>query len=370
MASNETSEWAHLDQNYTGNFSGEYFVETLPSNTMVTLSVIFGLSVLLSAGSNIMVALVLITGNRKKNTFNVFLLNLAISDWTLSTISLPFLFHATMAAEWKFGSKMCTAVPLILKVSQLSSIFTLTAIGIERYRAVVHPLLPPITTAKKTCAVAFIWLAALLISFPKLKFMSTVRYLIDGREIELCGERWPETHDPDLKVVYVWGLFTLTYMLPMVTLLVCYIRTGCKLLRDRIPGNFDTGLNSLQNRAKRKAFRTLVSVVILFAVCWLPGNLYNLVVITYNQHYLLNHQDLTMTLRACLYIWVVLTDALVNPIVYMFLSESFALEIRRLKLSCLKRLGTGVVREGPSTTRTRSTTYSLRSLTSSSKRSF
>ncbi|XP_070535203.1 prolactin-releasing peptide receptor-like [Ptychodera flava] len=375
MYKNETSCADVFTQNYTvaANDSDENVeLPALPRGTVLSLSIVFAAGVFLSAVSNVVVACVIILGNHKSRSFNVFLFNLTISDWTLSTICLPFLFESTLTVEWKFGKVMCTAVPLILKVSQIASVFSLMAIWIDRNRAVMHPWVSEISTLKKVCAVLLIWSLAFLIACPKLKFMKTVDLPVNGELLHFCTEVWPAAESLDFKLIYIWALFIVTYVVPMVTLFGCYLRMGMKLLRDEIPGLADERRNTLQRRAKRKAFRTLVSVIILFAVCWLPSNLYNLVLISYKSSFFKTRQQLTMTLRACLFIWIVLSDAVINPFVYMFLSDRFAREVERLRITCLRlgrRESDDVSGASYTRRRSRSGTLSVRSLTTTSGRS-
>ncbi|XP_077989818.1 substance-K receptor-like [Glandiceps talaboti] len=78
-----------------------------------------------------------------------------------------------------------------------------------------------------------------------------------------------------------------------------------------------------------KTIRTLISIVILFAICWLPVNLYNLVLVTYNPEYLETHRLTADVIRACSYIWPILSDSIFNPIVYVFLSDEFRSDMSR-----------------------------------------
>ncbi|XP_070535070.1 tachykinin-like peptides receptor 86C [Ptychodera flava] len=236
--------------NYSSNSSVyPWSLPTLPDGRAIALSTVFAIGVGVSAVSNIVVAWVLIVGGRKKRSFNVFLLNLAVSDWTLSTVCLPFMFESTLSGEWIFGEAMCTAIPFILKVSQIVSIFSLVAIGLDRYRAVMYPLQPTITPRKKLVAIIAIWCAAILLTSPKLKYLTMIQFSYGGKTFRFCAEKWPKRSP---MVTYVWVLFTLTYMIPLVVLLVCYLRMGVKLVRGQLPGCADERRDKLQKRAKRK----------------------------------------------------------------------------------------------------------------------
>ncbi|XP_070535204.1 prolactin-releasing peptide receptor-like [Ptychodera flava] len=366
MELNESSPVDACVENCTANNSiVGWELPALPHGTVVTLSTVFAVGVGLSATSNLVVACALIAGSRKKRSFNVFLLNLAGADWTLSTICVPFLFESALTGEWKFGGLTCVIVPFIFKVSKIVSVFSLVAIGIDRYRAVMYPLFPSITPRKKCVVIFFIWCLAVILSCPKLKYLKMLQVPYKGEILHFCIEKWPNRR---LMVVYVWGMFVLTYFVPMVILTVCYVRMGIRLVKGQLPGCANERRDKLQKKAKRKAFRTLISVIILFAVCWLPINLYNIVIISYNIRFLKTHPLLIRTLRACVYIWVISYGAVVNPFVYMFLSNKFARDIKRIKIFCLKRMGRNYTCELSSSTTNRTTLINSHAMQSLKKR--
>ncbi|XP_077989805.1 prolactin-releasing peptide receptor-like [Glandiceps talaboti] len=102
------------------------------------------------------------------------------------------------------------------------------------------------------------------------------------------------------------------------------------LWRHKRPGCSDIDDESRLRKAKVKTIRTLISIIVLFVVCWLPVNLYNLVLVTYNPEYLETHPLTADVIRACTYIWPILSDAIFNPIVYVFLSDKFRSDMSKV----------------------------------------
>ncbi|XP_077989819.1 prolactin-releasing peptide receptor-like [Glandiceps talaboti] len=133
--------------------------------------------------------------------------------------------------------------------------------------------------------------------------------------------RWPTSRTVNLFDLFIWAMFIMTFIIPMAILSTCYIRVIVVLWRHKRPGCTDIDDESRLRKTKVKTVRTLISIVILFAICWLPVNLYNLVLVTYNPDYLETHPLTTDVIRACTFIWPILSDSIFNPIVYVFLSD-------------------------------------------------
>ncbi|XP_077989891.1 neuropeptide Y receptor type 5-like [Glandiceps talaboti] len=236
---NETLD--SYEHTYSYEFDGEF--EPIPVGTETILIAMFIIGSIISAAVNIVVISFMIYGKKRKRSLNSLVLNLAISDWTLGLVCLPFLFSSTFMNGWAFGEVLCKFIPFVFKVSQIVSIVTMTAIGIERYHVVMYPLHIKASSKQIAALIALTWLVSFGIASPKF------------------------------------------------------------------------------------AIHTFVSIVVLFTLCWLPLNLYNVVLISYNSNYLRTHPQTTKIIRASLFIWVVMADTVINPIVYVFLSNKFRSDI-------------------------------------------
>ncbi|XP_070533436.1 substance-K receptor-like isoform X2 [Ptychodera flava] len=149
---------------------------------------------------------------------------------------------------------------------------------------------------------------------------------------------------------------------------VCYFRAAFKLGRRKLPGSSNQTRDKQQLRVKRKAMATLISAVILFAICWLPVHVYNLFFLTYNPQYLQSRPKITMTARACVFVWMVIVDAVINPVIYVFISDRFKRDICRLSFTCRRAVKRFRVKSsGKETTSCKTTMSDLR--TTSQQRS-
>lgn len=83
---------------------------------------------------------------RMKTVTNYFIANLAVGDILMSLFCVPFSFFSTLLLQyWPFGSMLCHLVNYSQAISVLVSAYTLVAISIDRYIAILWPLRPRIS---------------------------------------------------------------------------------------------------------------------------------------------------------------------------------------------------------------------------------
>ncbi|XP_073967349.1 cholecystokinin receptor type A-like [Choristoneura fumiferana] len=95
---------------------------------------------LLSVSGNCMVIATLASNKRMRTVTNVYLLNLAISDFLLGVFCLPFTLVGQIYRRFLFGAALCKLIPFLQAVSVSVDVWTLVAISLERYFAICRPL--------------------------------------------------------------------------------------------------------------------------------------------------------------------------------------------------------------------------------------
>ncbi|XP_070533434.1 neuropeptide Y receptor type 5-like isoform X1 [Ptychodera flava] len=216
MAQQYAAMLSNDSESYSYYYEDVYSLPRMDQAAVHILSPIFILGVVVSTVGNIVVILVITCKKNSKASFNTLILNLAISDWTLSLLCLPFVFTSAVMGEWIFGDVICRLAPFALKVSEIVSIFTLTAIGTDRYHAIMYPLKEKLTTRKKIILVVIIWVTAAVICTPYALYHSVRRFPIeDNRRASLCLATWPSSgFAVQPKEAYIWTMFFSTYVLP------------------------------------------------------------------------------------------------------------------------------------------------------------
>ncbi|CAG2172497.1 unnamed protein product [Oppiella nova] len=138
-----------------------------------------------------------------------------------------------------------------------------------------------------------------------------------------CRETWSE-HSGRM---YTLAIFTITFALPLCILTYVYGAVGYKMIRHSVPGNADAARDEAQHLAKVKVIKMLSTIVILFALCWLPIHVLNLL-ISFKREWLEglyvteagNQTYVALIISAH---WLSMSNSFVNPVIYCFMSDNF-----------------------------------------------
>ncbi|XP_070556397.1 RYamide receptor-like [Ptychodera flava] len=217
----------------------------------------FSFNIALSVVGNIIVLIVLSCG-RAKSDLNIFLINLALADLTIAMFCMPFTFSTIMYGRWIFGRNMCPTVIFLQQVSVIVSIYTLTAIGIDRYFAVMYPLKVRVTKHRGKILLAVIFLIAVSLAVVQAVFArARTREPTDAKNgIYFCDE-WPSY----TRAIMAYEVFIVlaAYFIPLAVLLYTYCRIGVRLWGRRIPGNAHSGRDKSHFSSKKKAILGIIS---------------------------------------------------------------------------------------------------------------
>ncbi|RWS27730.1 tachykinin-like peptides receptor 86C [Leptotrombidium deliense] len=82
---------------------------------------------------NITVIWIVVGHKSMRSVTNFFLLNLTIADLMMATFNAIFNFVFMLHSHWPFGQIYCTINNFISNLTVASSVFTITAMSIDRY---------------------------------------------------------------------------------------------------------------------------------------------------------------------------------------------------------------------------------------------
>ena len=125
-------------------------------------------------------------------------------------------------------------VRLLQGVSVSVSVLTLTAISLERYYAIVHPLRLRATPSRTRLIIVAIWVLSALLLTPELVALDTHRHLPDHVNSDLlttCKPAWSYRH----QTAYQIFLLGAVYVLPLSIMSVAYLRIGLTLWSGPLP---------------------------------------------------------------------------------------------------------------------------------------
>uniref|UniRef100_A0A3Q3KE72 G-protein coupled receptors family 1 profile domain-containing protein n=1 Tax=Monopterus albus TaxID=43700 RepID=A0A3Q3KE72_MONAL len=233
----------------------------------VFLPVCYSLTFLFSLILN---SVVLLGGGRRWNTSLIYMVNLATTD-LMYGLSLPFLVASyVMKDSWVFGDFMCRLVRFLFYFNLYCSIFFLTCISVHRYLGICHPMrtitLESKRVVKGTCAL--VWVVVFILTCPIFRFAQTGYYM----------NCWDDAIDKEFADYVPYGivLHLLGFFVPFIIIGWCYsqvVRTIFQSLRSP-PSSIESGDDgpgySNYIRRRRKSIKTIVTITLMFALCFLP----------------------------------------------------------------------------------------------------
>ncbi|CAN7937360.1 unnamed protein product, partial [Ixodes hexagonus] len=251
---------------------------------------------------------------------NFFIANLALSDILLCALAVPFtpLYH--FMTTWAFGSLLCHLVPYAQGVSVYISAFTLMAIAIDRFFVVIYPFRPRMRLSVCFTIIISVWGTSALLTLPYGIFMGLIPDPQNGKRF-YCEEEWPSEVN---RKTFSSLTTTLQFLVPLSIITFCYVRVCCRL-QDRVrakPGA--RSLKEVERKRTRRTNRMLISMVLIFAISWMPLNLYNLVADFYipaskwpysNAFFFMSHA-------------IAMSSTCYNPFLYAWLNENFRKEFK------------------------------------------
>lgn len=109
---------------------------------------------------------IVLTTRQMHTVTNFYIQNLAMADVVIGLFSIPFQFQAAVLQRWDLPRFMCPFCPFIQILSVNVSIFTLTAIAIDRHKAILNPLRARSSKHASKIVIGVIWMVALILAAP------------------------------------------------------------------------------------------------------------------------------------------------------------------------------------------------------------
>ncbi|KAM6164534.1 nociceptin receptor isoform 1-T1 [Rhynchocyon petersi] len=270
----------------------------------------------------------LVIHTKMKTATNIYIFNLALAD-TLVLLTLPFQGTDILLGFWPFGNALCKTVIAIDYYNMFTSTFTLTAMSVDRYVAICHPIraLDVRTSSKAQIVNVAIWMLASVIGIP-VAIMGSAQ--VEDEEIE-CLVEIPTPQD-------YWGpvfavcVFLFSFVIPVLIISICY-----SLMVQRLRGVRLLSGSREKDRNLRRITRLVLVVVAVFVGCWTPVQVFVLVQGLGVQP---GSEAAVALLRFCTALGYV--NSCLNPVLYAFLDENFKACFRKFCCSPALRRETQV----------------------------
>ncbi|XP_042226256.1 alpha-2C adrenergic receptor-like [Homarus americanus] len=167
-------------------FNGTYWVypwgnSMYPSGystlEIVIITVIITVAMIVVVVGNMLVIIAIATEKALKNITNWFIASLAVSDFLLGLVIMPFSLANLLMGYWMFGDLWCELHAAIDVLLSTASINNICLISLDRYWSITHAVayLKKRTPERAAIMIVAVWLFSGLVSIPPLLGWKEVR---------------------------------------------------------------------------------------------------------------------------------------------------------------------------------------------------
>lgn len=288
---------------------------------------------ILAVCGNIVVCFAVYKKSNLRTIPNAFFLNLAVSSLLLALSQLPVLVNTIVREEWSFGESFCHFYAFLDIVLFATSLFTLTAISVNRYYKIVKPNRYGKFFFKKSVIfqVALIWFSAIaLCSGP---FFGWGKYqFIPFKSLCSIAENSHSSFRITSSVLVCCCIFMT---------IVCYIKIAQFVRHHRrrvmVQNKETQNEDPLQltragpSRATRDPqelrgeevhiAHTVSVIVVLFCLCWVPNMILDILV----------SRGVYVTREVRMFgVYMMFLDVVINPAVYIIRNREIRNMVKRL----------------------------------------
>ncbi|XP_060705171.1 urotensin-2 receptor-like [Hemiscyllium ocellatum] len=242
----------------------------------------------------------------------VYIANLALAD-LLYLLTIPFVVCTYFARDWYFGEIGCRFLLSLDLLTMHASIFILTAMSVERYRAVTSPLASQATKVCRRMITAAIWSLSCILTLPMMIMIHLQETISPSASTKrICFPTW----SPDAYKTYLTVLFNTSILSPGIVIGYLYIRLAQTYwLSGRMV------LDTRNRTLKQKVLYMIFSIILLYWTCFLPFWVWQLVK-------LYTHETLSLTPLVQMYINFCVTcltysNSCINPFLYVLLTKNY-----------------------------------------------
>lgn len=301
----------------------------------ITFYVFVAFVVVLGVMGNGLVIMAITLRPHMKNVINFYIRNLAVADLLILLIALPLaVVKVEFVYNWPLGKFTCEVIAPLAETSLGVSAWTMTAIALERQRAIVCNRYNTSLRYPKI-AVVVTWVVSFILCSMPLLFVT--RFVESWGS---CRPQWPKAQ-PYGDRIFNMATSVLLYVVPLIIILFTYISITIKINESRKFNRrltMDRGTDKYKNQCRHeekrikivmRARRILTPVVIVFAIAMLPLQLIKLTIIFYPSF--LSFKYITVLIRFCFFLASV--NSACNPLIYSLVCTFFRKEIQEL-LKC------------------------------------
>ena len=252
----------------------------MESQANIILTVLYVITMLVSFIGNTLLIYIVWKKPEVRSLTSFMFVNMAVADLLVTSVVIPYtISNFYTKGLWPLtgliGEITCKLVIFVAFFTINTSILCLTFIAVDRYYAVVHPFRRLLWFRRPKVLTPLVWVMSMALMSIVPVYVSLGLY--SKNSIMACGTNLTRLGDSTtaLRGVYIY-FFVINYLFPTSIISTLYIITARKLWFHRAPGDVLSQNRQHQEITKRRVVRTLIIVFTVFALCWLPGQVFQL----------------------------------------------------------------------------------------------
>ena len=297
----------------------------------ISFAILHSIIILLALVGNVLVIYILYKKMETRRLTSFMYVNLAVADLLVTLVVLPqSMQYNLMNGKWfdgGFGLFLAKLVYFVFFVALTASIFTLTAVSIDFFCAMVLPMQQFPRFRNKKVLVPAIWICSMCLMIPWLIIVGVKDSNIEFKFSRLGPIR------ASVRGVYLY-LVIASYVIPLATMSILYGLVCQKLSTHKVPGiTMNNRATHHANATKRQIIHMSIAIVVVFALCWLPAHVYNTILaIDLDVHFSLPSY-INATCNLCGH-----ANSAINPWLLIYFKKRFRVVFRRMITRPLNRL--------------------------------
>ena len=255
----------------------------VPHSTLTATCQLFAyiaILILSILGNSILIGAINSNYTRTQAVMNYYIINMAAADLltTVFDMGIQICHYALMVSgkpfEWLdglMGVFLCKFIVFIQGTAIACSVFTLVAIAMNRYLAVMYPFRRNRRNSTAIIVISLTWMSSFAIASPMLYAMHVQK--VDG--MLFCMENWePLFNNSSSPKDYTLAMFGSLFVCPVAVIGIIYSVIALKVWVRTVPGHVTAPNQQHEIETRKKILKICITVVLVFALCWLPFYVY------------------------------------------------------------------------------------------------
>ena len=249
---------------------------------------------------------------------NFFVVNTAVADLLITISSTTEALVSLAFSRWllqgTLGHLMCKLQSLTMGFSAVVTTQSLSTMAVDRFIVVFFPLRRIITRRVAYISIVVIWITSVAFSLP-LVFLAEV---LDVQGTHIC---YLSYHATKLVREYFLAMFGIFKCTPLILQAVLYTAVVFNLWLRETPGNelnIPNHHHYHTERMNRRVIAMVIAIVLLFAICWLPLWIANMLCFENFSNSICRSDEIFFAVWFLAY-----SKSALNPCIYFIFNETF-----------------------------------------------